>query len=119
MSQPTPAVAPNVDTTGRAAREVLNVWRDYLTKWKIAGVTLQGAIDRLIRKKDGTWIVVDYKSSILEESSRSSANRCSADVSVGAGSAAPVTARACTRRTFVSTTAYRAPNAKLATAAAV
>jgi ATP-dependent exoDNAse (exonuclease V) beta subunit len=37
-------------------------------QWKIAGVVLHGTMDRLIRKHDGTWVVVDYKSSILEES---------------------------------------------------
>jgi ATP-dependent exoDNAse (exonuclease V) beta subunit len=36
--------------------------------WKVGGVVLHGAIDRLIRKPDGSWIVVDYKSSVKEES---------------------------------------------------
>ena len=54
----------------------------------------------------------------------SAGTRCSASVSsarvrVGAGRAVPVTARASTRRTLVSTTACRAPKANVATAAAV
>ncbi len=37
-------------------------------QWRIAGAHLQGAIDRVIRRPDGSWVVVDYKSSILEDS---------------------------------------------------
>ncbi len=37
-------------------------------EWNLEKVRLHGAMDRLIKKADGTWVVVDYKSSILEES---------------------------------------------------
>lgn len=37
-------------------------------EWRLGEVRLHGAMDRLIRRADGTWVVVDYKSSILEES---------------------------------------------------
>jgi ATP-dependent exoDNAse (exonuclease V) beta subunit len=37
-------------------------------RWRHGGATLHGAIDRLIRKPSGLWVVVDYKSSVLEES---------------------------------------------------
>ena len=37
-------------------------------RWRVGGVTLHGAMDRLLRRKDGRWVVVDYKSSIHEES---------------------------------------------------
>lgn len=37
-------------------------------QWKVQLAILHGAIDRLIRRPDGSWVVVDYKSSILEES---------------------------------------------------
>jgi ATP-dependent helicase/nuclease subunit A len=36
--------------------------------WKFHGAYLQGAMDRVIRKPDGSWVVVDYKSSVLDES---------------------------------------------------
>src|SRR6476661_2625308 len=44
---------------------------------------------------------------------------CSARVGEAAAYSSPVTARAITRRTLVSTTTVRSPNAKVATAAAV
>jgi ATP-dependent exoDNAse (exonuclease V) beta subunit len=37
-------------------------------QWKVGNVTLHGAMDRLIRKRDGKWVVIDYKSSVHEES---------------------------------------------------
>lgn len=37
-------------------------------EWRIGSTFLHGTLDRLIQKKDGSWIVADYKSSILEES---------------------------------------------------
>ena len=37
-------------------------------QWRVGEVVLHGAIDRLIRKRDGSWVVVDYKSSIQEQS---------------------------------------------------
>lgn len=37
-------------------------------QWSVGGVVLHGAIDRLIQKPDGTWVVIDYKSSIQEQS---------------------------------------------------
>jgi hypothetical protein len=37
-------------------------------RWKVASATLHGAIDRLIRRPSGAWVVVDYKSSVLEVS---------------------------------------------------
>lgn len=37
-------------------------------QWRLESALVHGAIDRLIRRECGTWIVVDYKSSILEES---------------------------------------------------
>lgn len=37
-------------------------------RWRVNGVTLHGAMDRLIRKEDGKWVVVDYKSSVHDES---------------------------------------------------
>jgi CRISPR/Cas system-associated exonuclease Cas4 (RecB family) len=37
-------------------------------QWRVGGTVLFGVMDRLLRRADGTWVVVDYKSSILEES---------------------------------------------------
>jgi len=37
-------------------------------QWKVGAVVLHGAMDRLLRKSNGGWVVVDYKSSIHEES---------------------------------------------------
>lgn len=37
-------------------------------QWNVDRAHLQGSIDRVIRKTDGSWLVVDYKSSVLEES---------------------------------------------------
>lgn len=37
-------------------------------QWKVGGAVVHGAMDRLIQRADGIWVVVDYKSSILEES---------------------------------------------------
>jgi len=51
--------------------------------------------------------------------SSASASRVSAADALRGGSSSPRTRRARTRRTFVSSTACRWPNAKLATAAAV
>jgi hypothetical protein len=51
--------------------------------------------------------------------SRLSASRNSVAVAVGEGCSAPPISRASTRRTFVSTTAWRCPKANAATAAAV
>lgn len=51
--------------------------------------------------------------------SNASASARSAAVVEAGGDAAPVTARVSTRRTFVSSTACRSPNANAATAAAV
>ncbi len=36
--------------------------------WSTSGVRIHGAIDRLVKKSESHWIVVDYKSSILAES---------------------------------------------------
>ena len=51
--------------------------------------------------------------------SSDSASRRSAADGLGDGSSRPLTSRASTLRTLVSSTACRCPNAKLATAAAV
>ena len=37
-------------------------------QWNLSNSVVHGTMDRLIQKPDGTWMVVDYKSSILEES---------------------------------------------------
>jgi ATP-dependent exoDNAse (exonuclease V) beta subunit len=37
-------------------------------QWLKGETVVHGAMDRLIRRPDGSWVVVDYKSSILEES---------------------------------------------------
>lgn len=37
-------------------------------QWKVGEVVLHGAIDRLVKGRDGSWLVVDYKSSIQEQS---------------------------------------------------
>ena len=37
-------------------------------QWSLSGAIVHGTMDRLIRKENGVWVVVDYKSSILEES---------------------------------------------------
>jgi ATP-dependent exoDNAse (exonuclease V) beta subunit len=37
-------------------------------QWLKGQTLVHGAMDRLIRRPDGSWVVVDYKSSILEES---------------------------------------------------
>ncbi len=37
-------------------------------QWNLDHAHLQGSIDRVIRKPNGDWVVVDYKSSVLEES---------------------------------------------------
>jgi ATP-dependent exoDNAse (exonuclease V) beta subunit len=37
-------------------------------QWKVGGIVLHGAIDRLVKAADGSWLVVDYKSSIQEQS---------------------------------------------------
>ncbi len=37
-------------------------------QWKVGTSLLHGTMDRLIRRPDGTWVVVDYKSSISDDS---------------------------------------------------
>jgi ATP-dependent exoDNAse (exonuclease V) beta subunit len=37
-------------------------------QWKRGHSLVHGAMDRLIRRPDGAWVVVDYKSSVLEDS---------------------------------------------------
>jgi RecB family exonuclease len=48
--------------------ETAEAYPEISFEWNVGGVRLHGAMDRLIRKPGGEWIVVDYKSSILEES---------------------------------------------------
>lgn len=36
-------------------------------QWKMPEATLMGAMDRLVKRADGSWVVVDYKSSVHEE----------------------------------------------------
>ncbi|RYZ96918.1 MAG: hypothetical protein EOP11_22760, partial [Proteobacteria bacterium] len=36
-------------------------------EWLLPGGLFEGSIDRLIRREDGSWLVVDYKSSVTEE----------------------------------------------------
>ena|GEM_PF-5040330 len=48
--------------------EAVEAFPEVTFQWKLGGVTLHGAMDRLLRKDDGSWVVVDYKSSIQEES---------------------------------------------------
>ena len=37
-------------------------------QWKVGSLVLHGAIDRLVQLRNGSWVVVDYKSSIQEQS---------------------------------------------------
>jgi ATP-dependent exoDNAse (exonuclease V) beta subunit len=37
-------------------------------RWKQKNISLFGTIDRLVKKSDSEWLVVDYKSSLLEDS---------------------------------------------------
>lgn len=36
-------------------------------EWLLPGGLFEGSIDRLIRREDGSWLVVDYKSSVTDE----------------------------------------------------
>ncbi|MGZ3695058.1 MAG: PD-(D/E)XK nuclease family protein, partial [Bdellovibrionota bacterium] len=36
-------------------------------EWRLGEMYLHGVLDRLIQRKDGSWVVVDYKSSVFED----------------------------------------------------
>lgn len=48
--------------------ETAEAFPEITFQWRVGEITLHGAMDRLIRKENGAWVVVDYKSSIHEES---------------------------------------------------